>query len=372
MDHNQSSSGPRLRTRGSDGDASERKLDSGNYKNYAEMSYVKSLLNDAANVPVDADPDSYEIQLPPWYDEAKFKRGQKFFKDNIAAGFLSSLCGLLVVFAIPSILEVLMFTRRSSTTVTAYKRYVLTILHTLNLYNAELKPGTDCWKTLAYVRRMHAVSSKQANASNSRMMVSQKDMAITQFGFFGYVVTNHAKLGIQYDEEGMEGIVHFWRTIGYMLGIQDRFNICTDSVETTKRRMELLNEHVIRPALMAPSDDFIHMSKAMIEGLWCLNTMLNYDAFLFFTRRLSNCAGHYYWNDEPRDGSSAAYQRLGWYSRYALNMIMVAHEILFSYALVRWYFNRQTELNIYFLNRFFPWLAILMYGVKNAYVRLVY
>ncbi|XP_055539959.1 uncharacterized protein LOC129726839 isoform X4 [Wyeomyia smithii] len=305
MDHNQSSSGPRLRTRGSDGDASERKLDSGNYKNCidAEMSYVKSLLNDAANVPVDADPDSYEIQLPPWYDEAKFKR---------------------------------------------------------------------CWKTLAYVRRMHAVSSKQANASNSRMMVSQKDMAITQFGFFGYVVTNHAKLGIQYDEEGMEGIVHFWRTIGYMLGIQDRFNICTDSVETTKRRMELLNEHVIRPALMAPSDDFIHMSKAMIEGLWCLNTMLNYDAFLFFTRRLSNCAGHYYWNDEPRDGSSAAYQRLGWYSRYALNMIMVAHEILFSYALVRWYFNRQTELNIYFLNRFFPWLAILMYGVKNAYVRLVY
>ncbi|XP_053693478.1 uncharacterized protein LOC128741576 isoform X2 [Sabethes cyaneus] len=336
------------------------------------MNYIKCLLNDAANVPIDADPHSYKIHLPPWYDEAKFKRGQKFFLDNFAAGFLASLCGLLVVFAIPSILEILIFTQRSSTPATAYRRYILTILHTLKWYTAELKPGTDCWKSLEYVRRIHAVSSKQANASNSKMLVSQKDVAITQFGFIGYVVINHSKLGIPYDEEGLDALVHVWRTIGYMIGLEDRFNICTDSFSTTKRRMVTLNEQIIRPALLAPSADFVHMSKAMIHGLWCFNTLLNYDAFLFVTRRLSDVPGHYYWKDEPRDGSRAEYQQLGWYSRVVLYMMIGVHEVLFSYALVRWYFNWQSTLNVYVFNRFFPWLAILMHGVRTAYVRIVY
>lgn len=50
--------------------------------------------------------------------------------------------GLLAILAIPSILKVLIFTKKSSTTVDAYKRYIQTIFHTLSWFRCDLKPGT--------------------------------------------------------------------------------------------------------------------------------------------------------------------------------------------------------------------------------------
>ncbi|XP_058818382.1 uncharacterized protein LOC131681561 [Topomyia yanbarensis] len=341
-------------------------------ENDEALNYIKNLLNDAGTIPIDVDLDTYEIHLPPWYDEEKFKRGQQFYIRNMAGTMTAALCGLIAVFAIPAILDVLMFTNKSSVPETAYRRYVLTILHTLNWYWEELKPGSNGWKSLEYVRRIHVVSSKQANAKTSKMLISQQVMAITQFGFIGYVMISHQKLGIQYDEDGAEGFVHFWRTIGYMLGIQDRYNLCTDSVAQSKRRMEVMNELIIRPALQVSSTDFKHMTKAMVDGLWCFSTFMEYDAFMFLTRRLSNTPGHYYWHNEPHDTSKAVYKELGWYSRIMLNIILVIHEILLNYAVLRWYFNWHGHINTYVVNRYFPWLAMLKYGIKNAYVRIVY
>lgn len=37
-----------------------------------------------------------------------------------------------------------------------------------------------------------------------------------------YAVLGYNKLGIVYNKEDMEALVHFWRVIGYMIGIQDR------------------------------------------------------------------------------------------------------------------------------------------------------
>lgn len=37
-----------------------------------------------------------------------------------------------------------------------------------------------------------------------------------------YAVLGYKKLGIVYNKEDMEALVHFWRVIGYMIGIQDR------------------------------------------------------------------------------------------------------------------------------------------------------
>lgn len=36
--------------------------------------YIENLYNDGATKPIDDDVSTYEIQLPSWYDEAKFKR----------------------------------------------------------------------------------------------------------------------------------------------------------------------------------------------------------------------------------------------------------------------------------------------------------
>lgn len=49
------------------------------------------------------------------------------------------------------------------------------------------------------------------------------DMALTQFGFMGYLLTNPTYLGIYgAKEKDVEAVVHVWRVLGYMLGIEDR------------------------------------------------------------------------------------------------------------------------------------------------------
>ena len=53
-------------------------------------------------------------------------------------------------------------------------------------------------------------------------MISQKDLALTQFGFMGLTVIKKKMFGIKGNVEDVEGFVHFWRTIGYYMGIEDR------------------------------------------------------------------------------------------------------------------------------------------------------
>lgn len=69
-------------------------------------------------------------------------RAQRFHDDNLFSIFAGKLCGLLAVLAVPSILKILIHTKASSTSLTAYKRYMQTIFHTLTWYESDLKPGT--------------------------------------------------------------------------------------------------------------------------------------------------------------------------------------------------------------------------------------
>lgn len=50
--------------------------------------------------------------------------------------------GTMAVLAIPSILDVLIYTKGSSVPKTAYKRYVETVLHLISWYMHDLTPGS--------------------------------------------------------------------------------------------------------------------------------------------------------------------------------------------------------------------------------------
>lgn len=54
-------------------------------------------------------------------------------------------------------------------------------------------------------------------------VVSQRDIALTQFGFIGFAVLKPHQFGISQTKEGdWEAYNHFWRVIGYMIGLEDR------------------------------------------------------------------------------------------------------------------------------------------------------
>lgn len=48
-------------------------------------------------------------------------------------------------------------------------------------------------------------------------------MALAQFGFMGFTLLAGDYLGVNNSSEELEGLIHFWRVIGNMLGMEDKF-----------------------------------------------------------------------------------------------------------------------------------------------------
>ncbi|XP_055319056.1 uncharacterized protein LOC129576927 isoform X2 [Sitodiplosis mosellana] len=315
------------------------------------------------------------MELPEWYDEILFKRAQDFFSKNMFAMMAGKLCGLLAVLAVPSILKILICTKASSCPFTAYKRYLETIFHTLCWYEDELKPGSRSWKSLEAVRKGHIVSSKHTEKKEAGF-ISQRDMALTQFGFMGYIVLKPDKLGVQVSNKDLEAFIHFWRVIGHLIGIQDKYNLCTGSYRTTKIRLEHVLDEIYRPLLEETGNDFIVMAKALIEGLWCFNPLLDCYAIVYFTKWMSDCKNYVYHESDPRaadfdlNDSRRIIQSLNWYSRLILYIEVTAHTYLVNFFVFRWYFNNQVWISQYIIY-WFPFLAFYKFGIKKSYIRIL-
>lgn len=128
--------------------------------------------------------------------------------------------GLLAILAIPSILNVLVHTKKSSSDETAYKRYIQTILHTLIWFRHDLRPGTKAWKSLEAITKFHFSANRSAKVA-SVGIISQMDMVITQYGFMGFTVMNQKQTGMQGNTEDLTAYCHFWRVLGNLIGIHD-------------------------------------------------------------------------------------------------------------------------------------------------------
>uniref|UniRef100_A0A336KRV0 CSON014639 protein n=1 Tax=Culicoides sonorensis TaxID=179676 RepID=A0A336KRV0_CULSO len=325
--------------------------------------YLDKLLNDAGSIPVDDSPD-YEIEVPPFYNEAKFKRAQDFFAENRFACFTNMLTGLLGLLAVPTIFNVLVATDKSSNVLKGYRRYMATIFHTINWFRYELKPGTECWRSIATVRRIHFHSSKKTEKMGVGI-ISQKDMALTQFAFMGFFVLKTKELGVQYKESDLDAFCHFWRVLGYMLGIKDEYNICDDSFASSQPRLEAIRTQIYRPYIQQTKEDFIKMTKDLIEGFWCFNPNLEYDSFMYWVKYLTGLEEYSYW--EPSGQKNI--QSMGWYSRAILYLLVVVHCVLINYWIFRVYYNFQI-LYSEFLIKYFPFLAFYKFGVRPSYVKI--
>lgn len=75
---------------------------------------------------------------------------------------------------------------------------------------------------MTIVHGLHCAANRVSNKAGLGLRVTQKDMALTQFGFMGLALLKKKELAIVGTEEDERAIVHFWRTIGFMLGIRDK------------------------------------------------------------------------------------------------------------------------------------------------------
>lgn len=80
-------------------------------------------------------------------------------------------------------------------------------------------------ESLKIVRKKHCVAFRRSSEAGLNR-VSQLDMALAQFGFMGFTLLGGDYLGVNNNFEELEGLIHFWRVIGSMLGMEDKFVHC--------------------------------------------------------------------------------------------------------------------------------------------------
>ena len=72
------------------------------------------------------------------------------------------------------------------------------------------------------VQKIHSYYYKSFVRNDVIKIVSQRDLASSHWVAFVPIVLFWHKLGIAESKEDMKGFVHFWRLIGYLMGLEDR------------------------------------------------------------------------------------------------------------------------------------------------------
>ncbi|XP_051169218.1 uncharacterized protein LOC127286717 isoform X2 [Leptopilina boulardi] len=212
-------------------------------------------------------------EKPNWLDMEKFKRGQKFAMDYFFAVSYAQLLSLFILFSFEDGLKPLIFTGKSSTPYTAFKRYISTAKRVRNWYTKNpWKEGTEAYNDIQTVRKMHSIVREKLQKIDNKTIdeltkiknphspsrdilrkdfhhacpepslgqcpflffqnkselnylrpkgLNQGDMVTTQFAFMGLVILYPKNFGIFHNEENLDAFCHTWRGIGYLLGIDD-------------------------------------------------------------------------------------------------------------------------------------------------------
>ncbi|KAL3287373.1 hypothetical protein HHI36_001847 [Cryptolaemus montrouzieri] len=346
-----------------------------NYKNeeaknktgdFSAEEFVNNLLNEASEVPCDETINKFDENIiPKFYDNEKFKRAQEFFKANIFALYFSKLLGLIVILASPSVLTILQMTGMSGCIMSSYRRYLATLLHMNIWYESELSPKSRSMESIKKIKYMHNTASKKAK-SMGMAPITQKDMVLTQFGFMGFAIARSEMVGIHNaSETDLQNLIHFWKVIGYILGIEDRFNLCRDSLEETKQICEVLIHKAFRPSYQKKDKEFLEMTSYLVQGMWHFNPFLHQRVFLTYLYEILKPKN----NDIDENQNRNINEK---YFELNLNETLYFKFVSFvlftlKYNIVRLYLNFQLVTSLWIMDHF-PYLAVYNFGYRNAMV----
>ncbi|KPJ05249.1 hypothetical protein RR46_02004 [Papilio xuthus] len=349
--------------------------------------YFEGLMSDEAyETPSDSvNLEELEMKLPSWFDETLYNKGRRFFW-RFCFGFGSVMMpGLVAIFAVPTILQVLVCSRRSSSKYTAFKRYIATFLHVKAWLSHDLKPGSLSWRSLYAVRSRHIKNGRAARLKNQGT-VSQRDLALTMFG-----------------------------TIGLGVLKPDRFGIRQDNIEETREVCKLILERVYTPCLENVPEYFEHMARVMMDGMWAVNGATEAGSLMYITKNLADVPGYvlteaerivlqiklkeklagkhedigvdastlieksslqetkyeprllYLRNYDTLD-TVPEYKKLSYASKYKLTLSFIMTAFYKTYVgrvLLNWYY-----ITALYMSEYFPYVAFFLYGIKNSYVNI--
>lgn len=186
-----------------------------------------------------------------------------------------------------SIYEPLVATKKSSSVSHLFRRYLGTLTHVKSWYDGKIWISEDpSFKSLMTVRNMHKMVSDKLNRNvepGQPVALSQYDMLVTQFGFIGLVLLFPQKYGIKWRDHDLNCFLHLWRLIAYLLGIDDKYNICNRSVDEVKEMCQQIYELEIKVSFEKArlNDSKCNkMSQGIIEAIRPYIPLICWEAFL--------------------------------------------------------------------------------------------
>ncbi|KYM78211.1 hypothetical protein ALC53_11406 [Atta colombica] len=262
---------------------------------------------------------------PDWLIMDKFYRGQHFAERHFSAIFMSQVMGLIQIFSFTDGMRTLIFSQESNTPYNAFVRYLRTANSFRNWYTSDpWCQGTPAYRDIQRVRRLHsAMRSKLCKKSfeeidrDSKIQnvwcpilgkitkdfantcpmaksqqcpytmvrtksLNQGDMAGTLFSCMGLAVLYPEQFGIYASDEDLEAFCHLWRSLGYLLGIQDQYNFCRGNLQEIRQRSKDFIEYWVKPNFREVGPEWEHMVMCVFEGLVYIDLPSNYKVFILY------------------------------------------------------------------------------------------
>lgn len=249
--------------------------------------------------------------------------------------------GLSYLVQLPTILPPLLFTKKSENVCALFSRYLDTVLHVRHWHTTDIfDPQSEGFKSLAAVRSMHRHINKVMNATADKysnptkitpnVWVSQYDMVITQWAFYGLMIMHPKACGLYHvtDDELYE-VIYCWRVISYFIGIDDKYSLWAENLEKTRQLCHLVFDEVYRPILENQNLESVG-SKMAVDIFTSMASVLGP-----FTAEVANK----YWFQLL--GIKTEVRLRTWFETFLYNLLLItysgAFRLNFIYSMFNWF-----------------------------------
>jgi hypothetical protein len=155
----------------------------------------------------------------------------------------------------------LLQTRKSESVPALFIRYLETADYTKKWYDSDLlDKNSQGWKSLMAVRKKHqrvyeAMQKIECPYPDGTVWMSQYAMFVTQWAFIGLFMMFPEDCGLHFKsdehrEEVLKAANYLWRTIGYLHGVKDEFNMCHDDYRDTIDMCHVIHNELFMPLLI--------------------------------------------------------------------------------------------------------------------------
>lgn len=155
-------------------------------------------------------------------------------------------------------------------------------------YDGEIwNPNDAAYKSVLVVRKLHKSVADKLNANLvegvDQLKLSQYDMLITQFAFIGFVILMPKKFGIVWTTEETVSVLHFWRLIGYLLGVEEKYNLFSRPYDEVKSLCHVIMDKEMRTAFEGGEEESVQarqMSRGILESIRPYVPLIRWDSYL--------------------------------------------------------------------------------------------